>query len=412
MSHESQNSVLSRGLYVHVPFCAHKCGYCDFNSWAEERREPQERWLKTLLKQAEFWSEKQIAFDTVFWGGGTPSLLQPDILERAILGLQKFFCFAPDTEWTLECNPETLSRERLEHMWSLGVNRISVGVQSFENIYLDRLERRARREDNISSLELVQKHWKGRWSLDLMFGLPEQSPQMWRDELETALSFAPQHISAYQLTLTTARSRNWQQPNNDVLSQMFLYTEERLERAGLPKYEVSNFAVPTQECRHNLKYWNLEPFLGLGPGASGLLNPAWVDSGEASQKAIAPYGFHQKQPDSFEKWEAGAGLKEHEWNAYLTPRSARDHLQELLMMGLRLREGLAKDRLGPQESLWARLFEKEQLLKNIEENADFYHSSAQGSQLLDSVLQNLFAEIEKITPQQLDLAHLDPRFLR
>ncbi|MEO5668430.1 MAG: radical SAM family heme chaperone HemW [Bdellovibrionota bacterium] len=403
--------MLSPGLYVHVPFCVHKCGYCDFNSWAEESREPQERWLKALEKQSRFWGERNRnaetpAFETVFWGGGTPSLLEPDIIEKATTILRDNFSIADGAEWTLECNPETLTSARLAHMHSIGVNRISIGIQSFEDVYLDRLERRARRADNLKVLELVASEWKGRWSLDLMFGLPEQSVERWEAELRQALEFSPAHISAYQLTLTTARSKNWKQPDIDTLLEMFEITEERLAAKGLAKYEVSNFCRPGEESRHNLKYWELEPFLGLGPGASGLLASRQLEG----VSKIGRFGAHQKQPDNFDKWENAAGQGLAEIGTLLTPRSGREHLEEILMMGLRLRKGLDLGRLEGDSGEFNELFKKEQDSGNIELYGKIARATRRGEQVLDSVLQRVFTEIEKIRPQFLDSASFDPKF--
>jgi putative oxygen-independent coproporphyrinogen III oxidase len=401
--------MLTPGLYVHVPFCVHKCGYCDFNSWAEESREPQERWLRALERQVRFWAEAHRglpAFDTVFWGGGTPSLLEPDIVERAVGLLREQFRIAENVEWTLECNPETLTPERLAHLASLGVNRISIGIQSFEDIYLDRLERRARRADNLRVLDLVASQWPGRWSLDLMFGLPEQSVARWQAELEQALEFNPSHISAYQLTLTTARSKNWKQPDSDLLLEMFDIAESRLGDAGLCKYEVSNFARPGEESRHNFKYWRLEPFLGLGPGASGLLASEQVGSSPKTGR----FGAHQKQPDNFEKWENAAGHSLAELGSHLTPRSGREHLEEMLMMGLRLREGLSFERLEGLAEAGLRLFDKEQASGNIELIEGGVRTSPAGERVLDSVLQRLFTEIDEIPVQWLDSERFDPKF--
>ncbi len=397
---------------MHVPFCAHKCGYCDFNSWAEQSLEPQERWLSALEKQVSLWSHlwgSRASIETIFWGGGTPSLLHDSILERAIPLIRKNFVLSDTTEWTLECNPETLTPQKLDLLSSLGVNRLSLGIQSFEDIYLDRLERRARRHDNLRALELVASRWKGRWSLDLMFGLPEQSPERWEKELSQALEFAPAHVSAYQLTLTTARSRNWKQPDAELLLEMFDIAEQRLAEAGLKKYEVSNFARESEESRHNLKYWRLEPFLGLGPGASGLLSGSHLGGGSV-EPGWGRFGAHQKQPDAFEKWVDGAGRQDFEMRSWLSPRSGREHLEEMLMMGLRLREGLKRERWGSQRAEIERLFSKEQTIGNIEITENWVRATPAGERLLDSVLQRLFTEIDKIPPSILDSEGFDPKF--
>jgi oxygen-independent coproporphyrinogen-3 oxidase len=239
-----------------------------------------------------------------------------------------------------------------------------------------------------------------------MFGLPEQSLERWEAELRQALAFDPSHISAYQLTLTTARSKNWKQPENETLLEMFEVTEARLAEKGLLKYEVSNYARPGHESRHNLKYWKLEPFIGLGPGASGLLSPEHLRGVAKS----GLFGAHQKQPDNFEKWENAAGHELAELGSFLTPRSGPEHLEEILMMGLRLREGLDLSRFEGVFSELKELFKKEQVFENIELNGNVARATRQGERVLDSVLQRLFTEMEKIRPALLDSASFDPKF--
>lgn len=324
----------SWGLYIHSPFCTHKCGYCDFNSWGESSLAPQLRWKESILRQAQFWAKRLPAntqFDTLFWGGGTPSLLDNSVIESFLLELEKIFNLAPNAERSMEANPETLNEEKLKLFSDLGINRLSVGIQSFSDKNLERLERHARRKDNFKALELIAKVWKGRWSLDLMFALPEQTMDEWEGELTTALEFSPQHLSAYQLTLSTERSKNWKQAGNDELSKFFDFTEEKLGANGFSRYEVSNFCLSGQECQHNLKYWRVEPFLGLGPGASGLLR---------AMPQLKESSFHQKSPDNFDVWAEHAGREMFELKT-LSPRSSRDDFHERLMMGLRLKKGIS-----------------------------------------------------------------------
>jgi len=389
------------GLYVHVPFCVHKCGYCDFNSWAEERIEPQHAWVKALERQTAFWSPRlsEHEFSTVFFGGGTPSLLEDSLIEQTMSLLRSRFRFSKNVEITWEMNPETLTEAKLETFDRSGVNRLSMGVQSFQNVNLDRLERRARREDNFRALELLGAKWPYRWSLDLMFALPRQTLETWAVELSEALQFHPKHISAYQLTLTTERSKNWEQAGEDELLKFLLFTQKQLHQAGLPFYEISNFAVPGEECRHNLKYWQLKGFLGLGPGAAGLIPGRWLGAGRADPDR---WGFHQKNPDRFEKWSDGAGLESAELDGWLKPRDWKAHLEELLMMSLRLRQGVDSSRLGRFSSLLqGPEFAKNGSLVALTESA---------LPLLNSHLQNIFAKIDEIQPQSLDLEHLDPKF--
>lgn len=390
------------GIYLHSPFCVHKCSYCDFNSWAETRREPQDLWFGALQKQVAYWSTRsagRVVVDTVFWGGGTPSLLANELIVRTGELLTDSFDFAPDCEFTIEANPETITEDKIAALAQSGANRLSVGIQSFKNSSLDRLERHARSEDNHRALQLLSKYWQGRWSLDMIFGLPDQSIEEWREDLDTALSYSPSHISAYQLTLSTARAKTWKQANDEVLLAFFNETQERLAAAGLDRYEVSNFAKKGQESRHNLGYWELKPFIGFGPGAAGLLSGAIL--GVENR-----FGVHQKQFDAFEKWQANAGAADYE-TRILEPRSARDHSEELLMMGLRLKKGIEAARLGPASR---KALGRLQAQGFIEENNGRVFCTEAGYRILDSLLIQLFKIIDEDWVQELDSAQSDPSF--
>jgi len=394
-------------LYVHVPFCVHKCGYCDFNSWAETSRGPQELWAGALKSQILFWKEhidfKKFEFATVFFGGGTPSLLSDDLLIGICEELRSQFQFASNAEWSLEANPETLTLEKLNTFEKSGFNRISIGLQSFEDRFLERLERRARRVDNLRALELVAKHWKGRWSGDLMFALPHQTLQQWDDDLKTLLDFAPRHVSAYQLTLSTSRSQNWSQAPEDELIDFFNCTEQKLGESGLQRYEVSNFAHSGNESQHNLGYWRLTPFLGLGPGAAGLLPQRIAHS-------KSPYGVHQKNPDKFENWVAQAGTFAAEMGSNLKSRACKDHLFEMLMMGLRTSEGIDMERLKPWDQLLREGVFARQITDFIQVKEERLKCSPKGIRILDNLLPQIYKNLEKNWDANLDLSCFDPKF--
>lgn len=383
---------------MHVPFCLHKCGYCDFNSWAETRREFQDEWLWAISKQVDYWSprtEREI-FDTVVWGGGTPSLLHTDILQAFMQKIQSSFSLSKDVEVTVECNPETLNQEKLTKLWDAGVNRLSIGIQSFEDLYLQRLERQTTRDANLKVLELVASKWPGRWSLDLMFALPEQSLERWLGEMDLALSFNPSHISAYQLTLTTARSKNWRQAPEDELLEFFVLTQERFAEAGLEHYEVSNFARPGYECRHNLHYWNLHSFLGLGPGAAGLIPAAWaLDHAEAG----STIGFHQRVAPRWETWLQKVGSPA-ESGAWLETRSLEDHFKEMLLMNFRLTAGFDLLRWGDHALQMRQVLETMSARGLVEEvpNQNKWRATTRGMQILDTTIQMAYAlfDFEKI----------------
>jgi oxygen-independent coproporphyrinogen III oxidase len=398
-----------KGIYVHVPFCVHKCGYCDFNSWAETRTEFQWQWLEAITRQAKFWQPRvqKDFFDTIFWGGGTPSLLDDQVLAKFMSVLKKSFTLSPTAEITIECNPETLSREKLNHLWDAGVNRISIGIQSFQDDYLRRLERQTTRGSNLRILEMVSEHWPGRWSLDLMFALPEQSLDAWLIEMDTALKFNPSHISAYQLTLSTARSKNWKQAPEDELLEFFVLTQQRLAEAGLFQYEISNFSKPGHECLHNLHYWRLDPFLGFGPGAAGLVAKRWVEEDMATE-AI---GYHQRVAPRWESWleKAGTEVEVAEW---VEGRSVEDHFKELLMMNLRLSEGFELDRWGAHQAqaLGAmQVLQSKGLVEQVP-HTNRWRASTRGMQILDTTIQMAYALIDFGKTRE-DLLYRDEAFL-
>jgi oxygen-independent coproporphyrinogen-3 oxidase len=340
----ASHSVFS--LYLHSPFCVHKCGYCDFNSWAETSVEPQLAWEKGVKNSSSFWKQTLEQQGTqslpvpnsFFWGGGTPSLIENDITARVLEVLFTDWSVPHHAEKTIEVNPETLNLEKLKNWENLGINRLSMGIQSFSEPNLVRLERSARPFDNLRALELVKKYWKsGNWSLDLIFGLPEQSIKDWESDLNQAMVYEPPHISAYQLTLATERSKNWKLPTDIEQEALFDFTAEYLQAKGYHRYEVSNFAKPGYESYHNKNYWNLGSFLGIGPGAAGVLGGELRFNGIREMQS--PNGYHQKNPDNFEKWLALAGTLKGEIGN-LTARSAKDDLFEKLMMGLRLEKGI------------------------------------------------------------------------
>ncbi len=327
------------GIYIHFPFCAYKCGYCDFNSWVEETEEPQKIWLEALKKELLFWKARGLddfQIDTLFMGGGTPSLLKEKYFYELEAFLKKNLTFSPTLEWTVEANPETIHSTLLETFENIGVNRLSIGIQSFQEKYLRRLERGATPQSNKRALSCVAGNWKGRWSLDLMFGLPEQNFQDWESDLNEALSFGSKHISAYQLTLSTEKSKNWKQPVEEELLKYFRFTREVLGARGLIPYEISNFAIPSEESRHNLKYWRAEPFLALGPGAYSLLPSRLIN--QSLDQSDEGFGAHLKNPSKMSDWQ------KHVENPLsfgrIEKRDVKIHITELLLVGLRLEKGI------------------------------------------------------------------------
>lgn len=261
------------GLYVHVPFCRRKCPYCDFFSETELGLIPE--WLTALGQEMTWYRDFAPVFDTLYLGGGTPSLLAPEELAALWKGVFQNFQISSDAEITLEANPDDLTREKLGIYRDLGINRLSLGVQSFADKELAFLGRRHDAARNFKALAWAREAGFANLSLDLIYGLPGQTLQEWEKNLSQALDFQPEHLSCYQLTLApgTLLARRQSQGRfrplpEEAEREFFLFTAEFLEDRDYWHYEVSNFARSAAYCsRHNLKYWRHLPYLGLGPGA-------------------------------------------------------------------------------------------------------------------------------------------------
>lgn len=260
------------GLYVHVPFCKTKCPYCDFYSVTDTSL--VDRWCTALLQEARMYPGLG-EFDSLYIGGGTPSLLDDRQMTELISALDGIFRFAPETELTVEMNPDDVTREKLGLYRSLGVNRISLGVQSFAEDEVRFLCRRHTAQQALSALEAVAGAGFREYGIDLMYGLPGQSLGAWQVTLERALSFDPDHLSCYQLTVEgntpfagMAKEGKLSMPDDALQAGLFVKTSECLTGAGFLHYEVSNFARGKERlARHNVKYWQHTPYLGLGPSA-------------------------------------------------------------------------------------------------------------------------------------------------
>jgi putative oxygen-independent coproporphyrinogen III oxidase len=263
------------GLYVHVPFCRIKCPYCDFYSSTG----PPEGWVQALKREAALYQGRFGPFDSLYLGGGTPSVLaQPDLAEL-FAALAETFLFAPDTEVTLEANPDDLNADVLSRLRALGVNRLSVGVQSFDEDELRFLGRRHTARQTREALSLARQAGFERLSVDLLYGFAGQSRARLAASLEEALSFAPEHLSCYLLSLEPRTPFGERHARGELgrlceeeERDFFLFTAETLRSRGYEHYEVSNFArSPAFRSRHNQKYWRHVPYLGLGPAAHSYL---------------------------------------------------------------------------------------------------------------------------------------------
>ena len=322
----------ARGLYAHVPFCFHKCHYCDFYSFVDREGRSGE-YLAQLARDVEWTLERVDGdIDTVFVGGGTPTLLSADEL-RAFTAQIRRFPLARGCEWTVEANPETIDAEKARVLAEAGVNRVSIGAQSFDPRHLKTLERWHDPVNVARAAGYLRDAGIANFNLDLIFGIPGQTLAEWRDDLARALEIGPEHLSCYGLTyepntaMTKRLERGEFEPCDDgVEAEMYEATRETLARAGFVQYEVSNYARAGRECRHNLVYWRNEPWWAIGPSASGYI------AGHR-YKVVPRLGDWLARGDA----ERSAPVVDHE-----APDAARN-ASEALMLGLRLSEGISAE---------------------------------------------------------------------
>jgi oxygen-independent coproporphyrinogen-3 oxidase len=266
----------SPGLYIHVPFCAGKCPYCDFYSTDDSTLISP--WIKALEKEIHFYKDTLNDFDTLYLGGGTPSIISLNELEKLMESVRNNFSFVPDSEITIEANPGDLNPDKLKQFKALGFNRISLGVQSFDDAVLRFLNRRHTAKQAEKAVADIRNAGFENLSIDLMYSVPGQEKNVWIKTLERALSFSPEHFSCYQLTVKKgtpffALKKKGQLEFNLGEEESFLLTSDVLEKKGYIHYEVSNFAKSANLfSSHNRKYWQHVSFLGLGPSAHSFMD--------------------------------------------------------------------------------------------------------------------------------------------
>jgi putative oxygen-independent coproporphyrinogen III oxidase len=378
-------------VYIHWPFCRSKCPYCDFNSHVRDSVDAA-RWTRVLLRdldhQAMLAPGREVG--SVFFGGGTPSLMPPATVAALLDRVHSRWAAAPDIEVTLEANPNSAEADHFRALAAAGVNRLSLGVQSLDPAALRLLGRAHDPNEAIAAIERARNTFP-RFSFDLIYARPGQSVAAWDDELSEALSLAGNHLSLYQLTIepgtafaTLARRGEIAVPDEETAAAMFEMTQDRLAAAGLPAYEISNHARPGAECRHNLAYWRYQDYAGIGPGAHGRLTRA--DGKFATRQYRLP-----------EKWLAtveatGTGIEDAE------PIGRDTAIEEMLLMGLRLVEGVPRARLERAagqnvESLFG--CNLQALIESgfLTLSADRLVATAAGRQRLNAVLAALLGNI-------------------
>ena len=325
-------------LYVHWPFCRAKCPYCDFNSHVRQGVD-HGRWQRALLAELDRLAAETPGrrLDSIFFGGGTPSLMAPETVAAVIERARLHWPSAGPVEITLEANPTSVEAGRLRAFRDAGVNRVSLGVQALDDVSLAGLGREHSAAEALAAVELAGSLFQ-RFSFDLIYARPGQTCAAWAAELARALRFAGNHLSVYQLTIEPG-TQFWglQQrgrlrlPDDDVQGELYELTQEILAAAGLPAYEISNHAAPGEACRHNLVYWRSGDWLGVGPGAHGRLG---LGGQRFATEAV-------RLPEAWLRQVEARGHGE-------KPRmqlAAEDRLTELLLMGLRLAEGVPVARI-------------------------------------------------------------------
>nr|WP_295278882.1 radical SAM family heme chaperone HemW [uncultured Blautia sp.] len=314
-------------LYLHIPFCIKKCDYCDFLS-GPSTRAGQEAYIYALLREIKAVSalEKR-PVDTVFIGGGTPSVPECDVMEKLLQGMQESFCFQKDAEITIEANPGTLTPKKLELYRKYGINRISIGLQSPKDEELKVLGRIHNYEQFQESYQMARAAGFSNINTDLMFAIPGQSYEGWMENLRIVAELGPEHISAYSLIIeegTPFSIRELDLPDEDTEYRMYEDTAKVLEEYGYHQYEISNYARRGQECRHNEGYWQRKDYIGLGLGAASLIGNERFTNTTDMQKYLENSG----NPEQIRN------------NREILTRE--DEMAEFMFLGLRMTEGVSK----------------------------------------------------------------------
>lgn len=376
------------GLYLHWPFCQSKCPYCDFNSHVAARID-QSRWLQAFEAEIDrigALTQGRI-LNTVFFGGGTPSLMEAATVQGILDRIRATWTLANDVEITLEANPGSVEAARFEGYARAGVNRVSLGIQSLDTEDLRRLGRMHSVDEAKAAIAIAQSTFQ-RVSIDLIYARQNQTLAAWRDELHRALDFGTSHLSLYQLTIEDgtvfgqmhARKLLRGLPEEELAADMFELTQEITRSAGLPAYEVSNHAHPGDESRHNLIYWRMGDYAGIGPGAHGRLT---LESSRFATEA-------ERMPNAWlDRTHHAPGSAER--RNHLSPE---DRASEYLMFALRLKEGASLDRYAalagkplPQAAL-----DEVTALGLLVRDGDRIRTTDRGVMLLNGILRALLAE--------------------
>jgi oxygen-independent coproporphyrinogen-3 oxidase len=370
-------------LYIHIPWCVKKCPYCDFNSHELHDDIPERQYIDALIADLEqdlpsAWGR---TVETVFIGGGTPSLLSPDAIDRLLSDIRARIPLKPDAEITLEANPGTVDRQRFQGFRDAGINRLSIGIQSFQDDLLQQIGRIHNGSEATSAVEAAQHAGFDNINLDLMFGLPGQTKTQACADLQTAMQLQPTHLSWYELTIepnTWFHRHPPERPGDDALWNMQQAGQTLLAEGGYARYEVSAYAHDNRQCRHNLNYWNFGDYLGIGAGAHAKLTDA------ASQSILRT--TKQRHPHSYLE-TAGS---EQRISSRQTP-GTDDVVFEFAMNALRLENGFSRETFAAHTGLPADVIDatiKASLDEGLLVDGDeTIRASEQGRRYLNELLQ-------------------------
>lgn len=337
-------------LYIHIPWCIRKCPYCDFNSHNAPAELPEKAYIRALLNDLEselphIWGRK---LESIFIGGGTPSLFSADSIDELITGIHALLPFRPNIEITMEANPGTFEQERFKGFREAGINRLSVGIQSFNQQHLQALGRVHSHTEALQAAEIATNAGFDNYNLDLMFGLPQQTQQQALQDLEQAIALSPTHLSWYQLTLepnTAFHKHPPPLPEDDLIAEMQIVGQDRINASGYNQYEVSAYAQTGKECRHNRNYWEFGDYIGIGAGAHGKVT--------FPDQSVTRYTKHRQPTQYLQQVSAGQ------------PRSSEQQLTasdlkfEFMLNALRLRGGFTVELFQQRTGLAAHTIEKE-----------------------------------------------------
>ncbi len=368
-------------LYIHIPWCVKKCPYCDFNSHEARHDVPEERYLDALIKDLEnelpnIWGR---SIESIFIGGGTPSLFSAEAIDSLLKRLRERLVIRPNIEITMEANPGTFEQNRFTGFRKAGINRLSIGVQSYNDIHLKKLGRIHGRDEALKAASIAQHAGFDNFNLDLMFGLPNQTTQEALDDLQLAIEQSPNHISWYQLTIEENTLFHYSPPpipNDDLIWDMQQKGQALLKKAGYEQYEVSAYAKENQSSKHNMNYWEFGDYLGIGAGAHGKLT---MPDGSISRhtKFRHPEDYMKKALN----YEARSTEK---------PLHKDDIPFEFMLNIARLKRGFTKELF--EERTWMDFFEIEQKIEVLIEDGllfkeqDHYKTTEKGFLFVNDIV--------------------------